>query len=73
MANHQEPSEWGTSSRAQKERFYQRRVTVVNKLGDMQVLCNAESLLIMKRNGRYYVHTTDPDDKRWSAVLETVV
>lgn len=63
----------GDSARANKERFYQRRLTTAKKIIEMKSVCDADSLWIIRRKSKYYVLTTDPTDKNWGALLNEMV
>jgi hypothetical protein len=64
---------WGETARVLKERFHQRRRTTTKKLDEMNSSCDVDSLWIARRNGKYYIFTTDPEDKWWAPLLREMV
>jgi hypothetical protein len=61
------------TSRGKREKFNRRKKSISSKLYDLNEVCGAKYQLVLQRNNKYFVFTSEEDTESWPPPLEMIV
>jgi SRF-type transcription factor (DNA-binding and dimerisation domain) len=64
---------YSETSRGKKEKFNRRHKSVFKKLQQLSGVCDARFHLVIQRNKKYYVSTSEESTESWPPSLEKIV
>jgi hypothetical protein len=60
-------------AKREREMFRKRLRTIVKKVEGLHTQCGGEAFLAVYKNGKFYVFSSNPGNKRWPPPLSDIV